>query len=159
MQKRRRQERIDARRNIMNYQIFKNTYRIPVKMRDKLDLPSICTICDYITGHAADSRECILETTNDVTAKKQWDILKNLSLFIPAPYPYVFVEIYELYETYLSKHVGFLTEKKVEEISNIVFLTGEEVDNLAYGMKLDQTTREKVEKQKMEEHNNAKRRR
>lgn len=142
----------------MIYRIFENTYRIPVKMRDKLELPSLCTICDYITGHAADSRECILETTNDVKAKKQWDILKNLSLFIPAPYPYVFVETYELDETDLSKDVGFLTEKKVEEISNIVFLTGEEVDNLAYGIKLDQTTRENVEKQKLEGQNNAKRR-
>lgn len=143
----------------MIYRIFKNTYRIPVKMRDKLELPSLYTICDYIAGHAADSRECILETTNDVTEKKQWDILKNLSLFISAPYPYVLVETYELDETDLSKHVGFLTEKKVEEISNIIFLTGEEVDNLTYGMKLDQITREKVEKQKMEGRNNGKRRR
>lgn len=144
---------------IMNYKIFKITYRIPIKIRDKLELPSIYAICDYIAEHKSDSRECILETTNDVTAKKQWDILKNLSLFIPAPYPYVLVETYELDKTDLSKHVSFLTEKGVEKISNIVFLTGEEVDNLAHLMKLDQTTREKVEKQKMEEINNAKRRR
>lgn len=143
----------------MIYRIFKNTYRIPVKLQDELKIPSLYTICDYIAGHAADCRQCILDIDDAATAKKKWDEFKSLSLFIPAPFPYILVEQYELDETDLSKNVGFITEKKVEPVSNMDFWSAEEMDKLIMGIKLDRYTRELAEKQKTEGLNNGKRRR
>lgn len=142
----------------MIYQIFKNTYRIPITLREKLEIPSLLTICDYVASHEADSRSCILETVDEITLKRQWDKLKSLSLFIPAPFPYVLVAQYELIETDISKYVGFVTRKKVEEISNISW-THKAVESLIFGLKLDRITREIAEKEKMEAKNNGKRRR
>lgn len=141
----------------MTYRIFENTYRIPVKMRDKLELPSLCSICDYIAAHASDSHQCIFKTNNKTEAKIKWDDLKSLSLFIQAPFPYVLVTQYELDEMDLSKHVGFLTEKNVEPISNIDFLTCDEIDKIVKNIKISRNLRELAEKHKLEGINNARR--
>lgn len=143
----------------MIYQIFKNTYRIPVKLQDKLEIPSFCAVCDYICSHEADSRQCVFESDNDAVGKKEWGELKSVSLFIPAPFPYVLVEQYELDETDLSNYVGFITEKEIKPMDGFQMLNVKELDKIIMGIKLDRYTRELAEKQKLEEQNNAKRRR
>ena len=142
----------------MNYKIFKNTYRIPVNVRDKLVIPSYSVLYDYVKDHDEDSRQCIFETIDSDSAIKKWSKLKNSSLFIPAPFPYVLIEKYELEETNLSNFVSFMWVKEIEDVSNN-FYTREDLDKLTIGIKLDRKTRELAEKQKMEEINNAKRRR
>ena len=141
----------------MIYRILKNTYRIPVKLRDKLEIPSLCAVCDYIDSHAADSRQCVFESDNDAAGKKKWEKFKSVSLFIPAPFPYVLVEQYELDETDPSGYIGFLTEKKVEAISNIDFENCKELDKLIIGMKIERRMQECAEKE-VEAKKNAKRR-
>lgn len=142
----------------MNYKIFKNTYRIPVNVRDKLVIPSNSVLYDYVKNHVEDSSQCIFKTIDGDAAIKKWSELKNLSLFIPAPFPYILVEKYELEETNLSNLVSFVSVKEIEDVSNN-FYTREDLDKLTIGIKLDRKTRERTEKHKMEEINNAKRRR
>ena len=143
----------------MIYQFFKNTYRIPVKLRDKLELPSLYTICDHIASCASDSRECILSTRDDEEATKKWDSLKSISLLILAPFPYVLVEQYELDEADLTTHFVFVAEKDVGDISNVDSRTCEEWDRLISEIKHDRDINEIAEKLKLEERNNGKRRR
>lgn len=142
----------------MNYKIFKSTYRIPVNVRDKVVIPSHSVFYDYIKEHDEDSRKCIFETIDGNAAMKEWFKLKNSSLFIPAPFPYVLIEKYELEEIYLSNFVSFVWVKEIEDVSNN-FYTRKDLDKLTIGIKLDRKTRELAEKQKMEETNNVKRRR
>ena len=68
------------------------------------------------------------------------------------------MEKYELEETDPSNFVSFWWVKEIEDVSNN-FYTREDLDKLTIGIKLDRKTRELAEKQKMEEINNAKRRR
>ena len=124
-----------------------------------MELPSLFAISDYIDSHTADSRQCIFAGTDGAVAKREWEKLKSVSLFIPAPFSYVSVEQYDLEETDLNNFVGFVSSKKVAKISNIDFYTREELDDLIKAIKLDQLTRELAEKQKTEEKNNGKRRR
>ena len=142
----------------MNYKIFKNTYRIPVNVRDKLVIPSYSVLYDYVKDHDADSRQCIFETIDGDAATKKWSEIKNSSLFIPALFPYVLIEKYELEEINLFNLVSFVWVKEIEDVSNN-FYTSEDIDKLTIGIKLNRKARELEEKQKMEEINNAKRRR
>lgn len=142
----------------MNYKIFESTYRIPVKVRDKIVIPSHSVFYDYVTEHDEDSRQCIFETIDCHAAIKEWSKLKNFSLFIPAPFPYVLIEKYEFEETDPFNFVSFRWDKEIEDVSNNFYIC-EDLDKLTIGIKLDRKTRERVEKQKMEETNNAKRRR
>lgn len=139
-------------------QIFKNTYRIPVKLRDKLEMPSLYMICKHIENCCADSRECILTTRDDEEATKKWDTLKSISLFILAPFPYVLVEKYELEKTDISTHFVFVAEKEVGDISNISSRTVDEWDRIINEIKYDRDINEIAEKQKLEGINNARRR-
>ena len=143
----------------MIYQIFKNTYRIPVKLRDKLELPSLYTICKHIESSCSDSRTCVLSTRDDKEAEKKWNKLKSISLFILAPFPYVLVEQYELEKTELTTHFVYVAEKEIRDISNISSRTSEEWDRIINGIKYDRDINEIAEKQKLEEQNNARRRR
>ena len=137
----------------MIYQIFKNTYRIPVKLHDKLEFPSLYTICKRIESCSADSRVCILSTRDDEEATKKWDTLKSISLFILAPFPYVLVEQYELEKTDLTTH--FVAEKEVRDISNIGSRSCEEWDRIISEIKYDRDINEIAEKQRLEGQNNA----
>ena len=89
---------------------------------------------------------------------KEWAKLKNSSLFIPASFPYVLIEKYELKEIASPNFVIFVWVKEIEDVSNN-FYTCEDLDKLTIGIKLDRKARELKEKQKMEEINNGKRRR
>lgn len=142
----------------MIYQIFKNTYRIPVKLDDKLELPSLYMICKRIESCSADSRVCILSTRDDEEATKKWDTLKSISLFILAPFPYVLVEQYELDKTDLTTHFVFVAEKEVGDISNIGSRSCEEWYRIIREIKCDRDINEIAEKQKLEGINNGKRR-
>ena len=142
----------------MIYQIFKNTYRIPVKLRDKLELPSLYTLCKHIEGYQADSRERILSTRDDEKATKQWDKLKSISLLILSPFPYVLVERYELEKTDIATHFIFVAETEVGDISNISSRTSEDWDRIISEIKCDRDIIEIAEKQRLEGHNNGKRR-
>ena len=143
----------------MTYQIFKNTYRIPVKLRDKLELPSLYTICKHIESSCADSRACILSTRDDEEATKKWDTLKSISLLILAPFPYVLVEQYEFDKTDLATHFVFVAEKDVGDISNVDSRTCEDWDRIISEIKYDRDINEIAEKNKLEGINNGKRRR
>ena len=139
----------------MNYKIFKNTYRIPVKVRDKVEIPSHSVLYDYVKNHDEYSRQCIFETIDFDAAINKFFKLRNLSLFIPAPFPYVLIEKYELEEIYPSNFVSFVWVKEIEDVANN-FYTREDLDKLTIGIKLDRKTLELGEKQKMEEINNGK---
>lgn len=142
----------------MIYQIFKNTYRIPVKLRDKLEIPTLYMICKHIESCCADSRELILATRNDEEATKKWKKLKSISLLILAPIPYVLVEQYELDETDLTTHFVYVAEKEIRDISNISSRTVDEWDRIINEIKCDRDINEIAEKQKVEGINNGKRR-
>lgn len=142
----------------MYYKIFESTYRIPVNVQDKLVIPSHRVLYDYVNDHDGDSRQCIFETIDGDAAIKKWSKLKNSSLFIPASFPYVLIEKYELEEIDPSNFVSFVWVKEIEDVSNN-FYTREDLYKLTIGIKLDRKTRELAEKQKMEEINNVKRRR
>ena len=139
-------------------QIFKNTYRIPVKLCDTLKLPSLYTICKHIESSSADSRVCIFSTRDDEEATKKWDTLKSISLFILAPFPYVLVEQYELDKTDLTTLFVYVAEKEVGDISNVASRSFEEWDRIIDEIKRDRDINEITEKQKLEGINNARRR-
>ena len=142
----------------MNYEIFKSTYRIPVSVRDKVVIPSLSAVYNYVEKHDEDSRQCIFKGSDADAAMKEWAKLKNSSLFIPASFPYVLIEKYELEESAAPNFVSLVWVKEIEDVSNN-FYTCEDLDKLTIGIKLDRKARELEEKQKMEEINNGKRRR